>query len=259
MHAVVAAGYGLWLVGIRSDFSGRYYPEMPPKQPLLVTAAKRPIYLWLMSRNVQVGRAIARRVVPAGAGADSSFAAEMWPGNWTGFEVPPITKPSDLNHDSASSCGSSGAQAALQSFQTKDESAGPVTQIALQPKPGTLWWKMRLPSRPYVDSLDGLTSLITVKGAQPGLTTASGGRVVWSDPKDSSAACVQLTSGPVLWTTTWEITVNTDSLADWSTRDDSVLAQATRTLLLRDLWTNVGQRIRGSGGRIEVPVVRVPR
>jgi hypothetical protein len=256
LTAIVRAGYGLWLVGVKAEFSGTYYPEMPPRGKLPLKDASRPVYLWLISRHIGAGRAVAAHIT--GAVNAPVISGEMWPGEWNGHEVTPLKGTSQLLVAHQAACGSENAQAQMTSFSTRREPPGPVQHLTLTTSSGPMWWKMRLPSRAYKDApRTGVIALTRAAGNPPQLT--SGGRVVWRAPDDDSAACIELREPSLLWTTMWDIQVATDPLAEWSTSNDADPNESDKTLLLHQLWSNVGQRIRGSSGTIEVPVVTANR
>lgn len=68
IRALVQDSVGLYLLGVKSEFSGLLYPETPDRyghrRPFFVTA-QRPIFLWVASKDAAVARVLAEGIAAA--------------------------------------------------------------------------------------------------------------------------------------------------------------------------------------------------
>lgn len=87
---VAQRGQAIWLVGLRMPFEGSYYPELGAHPFAAPQGTLRPIYLWILSPDLEMGRHLTSALRTWGQtyrGEGNVIAAEVWPGNWLGYRV----------------------------------------------------------------------------------------------------------------------------------------------------------------------------
>jgi hypothetical protein len=83
-------GIGVWLVGFRMPFEGSYYPELGARPFAAPAGTRRPIYLWILSPNLKVGRSLTSALTAWGQTSlreGNVLGTEVWPGRWLGYRV----------------------------------------------------------------------------------------------------------------------------------------------------------------------------
>jgi hypothetical protein len=83
-------GLGLWVVGLRLPFQGRYFPEQGGAAFEVPQGSSRPLYLWIVSPDWRLGHGVTRAMATwarSSLPADRILAVEVWPGRWRGYRV----------------------------------------------------------------------------------------------------------------------------------------------------------------------------
>lgn len=105
---VMEKGFGVWLVGLMSEFDGYYFHVRPDRQGKVnqpIRVRKRPFYLWVVSQDVGLGRSWVRYVVTSlerdlgEESADRIKALELSPGAQVQVKVELLSLSSITDHN----------------------------------------------------------------------------------------------------------------------------------------------------------------
>lgn len=284
LYAYLASGHGLWVVGLRTPFSGKYFSAQSGAT-LRVAPAGRPIYLWIGSPNVATGRALVQRAAAkltqalGSARANDVLVFEVWPGTWRGTGAPAQRSEGRFK------AGEFGPGAAASALQCGNDTVGidgisqdngwPALKLrsrgdALMASEGV--WGLRLPLASPADAAPAprhtlLTLEARTRGAELDVR-GHGLRIVRSRAAGPTALllCLRLQAPTGRLTSSWSASIGTEFLAAWSTDDDSSTTTIARTLGLDALWTQVAERLEREARRLdttllsfETPGARDPR
>ncbi len=260
IYGYLARGSGLWVVGLRAPFKGKYFSAQS-HGAIQVSKGVRPLYVWIGSPDVDVGRRLAERVAAKLSGAlgsvggvDSVLTFEVWPGAWRGRGAPPrdgLVKAAQFRVSSA-------AAAAL---QCGDDAVGidglaqeDWPRLTLKPRgatstPAGAVWSLRLP---LAEAPSGGLPRRTLLTLDARMKTAleldlrgHGVQVVRSKAVEATALslCLRAQAAQGYLTAAWTPTTHPEILTAWSTDDDTSLATIARTLGFASLWSQVAERL----------------
>jgi hypothetical protein len=223
-------GNAVWVLGVKVDFAGSYYPELPPRTAFAPTGAvKRPIYVWMGGPDVEQGR----RIVSALASelGDAAFAMEVWPGDWSGPRPAPVTSSSFRLVDPKETrrCGSTDSQPQVVNIENRTLSIKRPAGVA------QVLFPVRLPTEATDSSLTPPIKPLVDARALDDIDVV-GGRAMWMTA-DGRGGCFEIgPEGVTSWEGVAAITPRDPLLAEWSTRNDAAPANLGRTLFLSELW-----------------------
>jgi hypothetical protein len=247
-------GNGIWVIGVKATFAGKYYPELSPRVPFSTSqAVRRPIYIWLGGPNAQQGRRIVAGTVEAMAsqGLKDVIAFEVWPGKWSGIREAQLTSGSvALNEPGAASrCGSERSRAQLASIRDH-------TLVLKQPEGANqILFPARVPTQTIADILPA-SILPLVQVSMNDTIEVTGARTLWLT-EDHKGGCFELTPGNAAdWKIQATIRPEPPRLQDWSTNDDGAAVNLDRTLFLSELWDTTARLLASPLNQIHVPLLR---
>jgi len=213
---IIASGIHLWLIGVRSRFSGRIFPEVTG------TAGKRafnydgmrPIYLWVGAPDAQVGRAIVSHIerrlrLMAASESDTDPDQVVRVAEFTAHEIPVCKLTLD----------GTGVSDVL--IRSRDE----YVEITYSRRAGEI---LRIPviaqcSETEIDTRIALSLEAKTPGAH--IERQNGGWLLEFKPRNITFMDLRLAAR--IDSEPWWI--------DWSTDEDSVPANAERTLFIQQI------------------------
>jgi hypothetical protein len=228
----IQAGNGIWLIGLRSSFTGTYYPEMPPRVAFAPRSpVLRPLYAWIGASDVEQGRQIARETFYSlqKAGAEA-FLLEIWPGRWMGAKpnAPTSGNLQLVGAEASRKCGTERTRAKV----IRIEGNG-IVRLARTPAPQLLIG-IRLPvDTGAVVHRDSIPQLVIAAPSSEVIVT--GARPIWWTA-DSLGGCFELSSDPLVsWMRGVRVEPGQIQYDDWSTGNDSKRENLGKTLFLSEL------------------------
>lgn len=245
-------GNGVWVIGVKATFSGRYYPELPPKSPFSASnTVRRPVYVWLGGPNIDQGRRIVSETLQSLAkqGVKDSFAIEVWPGEWSGIQQGPLTTGSFRVTDAKATQKCGASQPSVLSIQDRT--------LVLKKPTGVqqLLLTVRVPTEAIVSQLPPLIlPLVAVTMSKD--IQVIGGRAIWLTDDQQGGCFDLLGASEVEWQTRSAMSPSNLNLADWSTGDDAAQVNIDRTLFLSELWDTTAKLLASPSNRIHVTLMR---
>lgn len=273
VYAYLARGHGLWVVGLRAPFSGKYFSAQSGAA-LPVARAGRPIYLWIGSPNVATGRALVRRATAklaqalGSARANDLLALEVWPGAWRGIGAPAQRgedsfKVGEFSPGTAASTLQCGSDTVGIDAIAKDNGWPALTlrHRGHAPMPTDGVWGLRLPLAGQPDATPPPGhALLTLEARRRGAdldVRGHGLRIVRSRAAGPAAVllCLRLQAPTGRLTSSWSPSIGTEFLTAWSTDDDTNAAMISRTLGIEALWTQVAERLEREARRLDTTLL----
>lgn len=247
----IELGHGLWVVGVKVPFHGPYYPEIGTVRELSVVdrAATRPIYLWIGSSDLAMGRRLAAAfALNAGGVGVERLVFEVWPGAWAGWVSSPVSGAWNAaeflpRRGTGGPC-ESGSN--LQFMTTRTGDSCPIITLLSE---GSNWqpgwqWPLRLPIKRTRDAPPApIRALVSINAKWPPVIV--NGRLTTTP--DSTAVelsgCLVTENRRVAMRLAWMGDHDASMLRPWSTEDDSGLEHIGRTLNLESLWGLTAKRL----------------
>lgn len=269
---LVKAGQGFWLVGLRSTFRGTLFSEtlrVGGGSLGSVDLPDRPFYIWLITAHPPTGRALVSQLLKrlsVAVDGRQAFAVELAPGDlsWSLPGEAPAT-------DGRLVPTGATVGAVRKGFVPAARGEAPLQKMANQDLEGTAFG-LRIPLEPTALSElpEPITPLAVYRstfclrwigsapGRRPRAQAAQEKNALWLALRADSFAPLagkktllvqqlvrDAAAGGVL-----------DSLADWSTSDDSTVEAGSRTLNLENFVKSLAARLEPPD-RLEQPLLRL--
>jgi hypothetical protein len=247
-------GNGVWVIGVRATFTGKYYPELPPRTAFVPSnPVRRPVYIWIGGPNAEQGRRIVASTLQAIAaqGVKDAFAMEVWPGKWSGIQQGPLTSSSFRITATNETRGCGGESSQAQVLRIQDRS------LVLKKPQGAsqVLLSVHVPTQPTIDDLPAsIIPLVEVTTSDD--IDVQGARTIWL-AQDRRGGCFELQDGHLIeWQTPSTIVVRDPRLQDWSTRDDAATSNVDRTLFVSELWDTTARLLASPQNQGHISLLR---